>query len=80
MRLPRDVSGVDLARRLTAYGYRTTRQTGSHIRLTTDIPSQHHVTVPAHGAVKIGTLSSILGAVAAHARIGLEEVKQTLFG
>ena len=32
MRLPRDVSGADLARRLERLGYRTTRQTGSHIR------------------------------------------------
>lgn len=80
MKLPREVSGLELARRLTAYGYRTTRQTGSHIRLTTDIPSQHHVTVPAHDAVKIGTLSSILSDVAAHARISLDDVKQALFG
>ncbi len=80
MRLPRDVSGMDLARRLTAYGYRTTRQTGSHIRLTTDSPSQHHITVPAHDPVKIGTLAAILTDVAAHARVNIEVVKQTLFG
>ena len=37
MRLPRDVSGTDLAKVLQAYGYRVTRQTGSHMRLTTGL-------------------------------------------
>ena len=63
---------MDLARRLTAYGYRTTPQTGS--------PSQHHITVPAHDPVKIGTRSSMLTDVAAPARVNIEVVKQTLFG
>lgn len=35
MRLPRDISGDDLARRLRVFGYQATRQTGSHMRLTT---------------------------------------------
>ena len=48
MRLPRDLSGADLAKALSRFGYRVTRQTGSHLRLTTDVPSQHHVTIPAH--------------------------------
>jgi len=37
MRLPRDISGSDLAKRLNQYGYRLTRQTGSHLRLTTEL-------------------------------------------
>jgi predicted RNA binding protein YcfA (HicA-like mRNA interferase family) len=48
MKLPRDLSGADLVKALARVGYRVTRQTGSHIRLTTGTPSQHHVTVPAH--------------------------------
>jgi hypothetical protein len=36
MRLPRDVSGQDLAQALASLGYRLTRQTGSHLRLTTE--------------------------------------------
>ncbi len=47
MKLPRDLSGLDLAKALSGVGYRVTRQTGSHIRLTTDRPAQHHVTIPA---------------------------------
>ncbi|HYF14099.1 MAG TPA: type II toxin-antitoxin system HicA family toxin [Phycisphaerales bacterium] len=58
MRLPRDWSGDDLARRLGVLGYVTTRQTGSHIRLTMQRNGEHHVTVPAHDPLKIGTLNS----------------------
>lgn len=36
-RLPRDVTGEELARALGKVGYEATRQTGSHIRLTTRI-------------------------------------------
>ncbi len=46
MRLPRDLSGEELANRLRALGYEVTRQTGSHLRLTTQVEGQHHVTVP----------------------------------
>ena len=35
MRLPRDISGSELAKRLSRLGYAVTRQTGSHLRLTT---------------------------------------------
>lgn len=45
MRLPRDLSGADLAELIARYGYRVTRQTGSHLRLTTDQNGQHHVTI-----------------------------------
>ena len=34
MRLPRDIGGEELAGRLSRYGYSVTRQTGSHMRLT----------------------------------------------
>ena len=48
MRLPRDLSGQALAKALPKLGYRTTRQTSSHIRLTTDRQDEHHVTIPDH--------------------------------
>ena len=41
MRLPRDVSGDDLAKALGHLGYRVTRQTGSHLRLTTLEGGEH---------------------------------------
>ena len=36
MRIPRDVSGDELAKLLKRYGYEVTRQVGSHMRLTTE--------------------------------------------
>ncbi|MCY7377454.1 MAG: type II toxin-antitoxin system HicA family toxin [Pyrinomonadaceae bacterium] len=36
MKLRRDISGADLVKILRGLGYEISRQTGSHIRLTTD--------------------------------------------
>ena len=80
MKVPRDLSGAQLAKALSRVGYAVTRQTGSHIRLTTQSPTQHHVTVPAHDPLKLGTLSGILGDVAAHLKITRDELMQRLFG
>jgi len=80
VKLPRDVAGVDLANALARIGYRVSRQTGSHIRLTTDIPSQHHVTIPAHDPLKLGTLAAILSDVAAHQEISRDALLERLFG
>lgn len=44
MRLPRDLSGSDLAQALRKFGYSITRQAGSHIRLTTYEHGEHHLT------------------------------------
>jgi predicted RNA binding protein YcfA (HicA-like mRNA interferase family) len=79
VKLPRDLSGADLARALAKVGYRVTRQTGSHLRLTVDSPSQHHVTIPAHDPLKVGTLSGILGDIAAHLKIERDELLRRLF-
>ena len=78
-RLPRDVSGVALAKSLAVYGYVVTRQKGSHLRLTTQNPHEHHITVPNHDALRAGTLSSILNAVAKHAGISREDVVESVF-
>ena len=37
MKLPRDIGGEELAKILNKYGYEVTRQTGNHLRLTTNI-------------------------------------------
>lgn len=79
MRLPRDISGEDLARRLRSYGYEITRQTGSHIRLTTQIRGEHHLTIPNHKDLRVGTLAAILADVADHMGMSKEEVIQSLF-
>lgn len=80
MKLPRDLSGAELAKALSKVGYSVTRQTGSHLRLTTLSPGQHHVTVPAHDPLKVGTLAGILGDVATHLKIERDELAKRLFG
>ena len=79
MSLPRDVSGRDLARALARLGYKVDHQTGSHLRLTTHQGGEHHLTVPAHDPLKIGTLSAILRDVAAHAGLTRDELLKELF-
>lgn len=78
MRLPRDVSGEELARLLAKYGYRVTRQTGSHLRLTTTSGGEHHITIPLHDPLKIGTLSHILADIADHLRVPKEDLIREL--
>ena len=80
MRLPRDLSGARLAKALSRIGYSTTRQTGSHLRLTTVSPAEHHVTIPVHDPLRIGTLAAILADVAAHQEVSRDELMERLFG
>jgi predicted RNA binding protein YcfA (HicA-like mRNA interferase family) len=79
MRLPRDVSGRELARAAGVLGYQATRQTGSHIRLTTTRNGEHHITIPAHDALKVGTLAAIIGNIAAHLELDRDEVAKLIF-
>ncbi len=79
MRLPRDLSGADLAQALKQFGYRVTRQTGSHLRLTTSEHGEHHLTIPDHDPLRIGTLSGILADIAAHFELSRDEVARRLF-
>ena len=69
MRLPRNLSGRALARTLQRYGYSVTREAGSHMRLTTQRGGEHHVTIPDHASLRIGTLGSILNEVATHLNV-----------
>jgi len=81
LKIPRDISGQRLASLLERYGYQVTRQTGSHIRLTsTAAGTEHHVTIPAHRHMRIGTLSGILGEIAAHMETTKERIAADLFG
>lgn len=79
MRLPRDISGDDLVRALAKFGYVETRQTGSHVRLTTHVNGEHHVTVPRHRTLRLGTLSGIVDEVAKHHRLSRDEAARRLF-
>lgn len=80
MRVPRDLGGEGLAKLLRTYGYEKTRQSGSHIRLTTALEGEHHhITIPRHKPLKIGTLNAILGDVAGHLSLSKEDVARELF-
>ena len=64
-KIPRDLNGADLARRLETYGYRVSRQSGNHSRLTRDADGrQQHLTVSAHKPLRVGILRQILKDVA----------------
>ncbi len=79
MKLPRDLSSDDLIKCLSFKGYEITRQTGSHIRLTTQKNGKHNITIPAHNPIKIGTLNSILRDVAQHFNLSRDELLKKLF-
>ena len=79
MKLPRDLSGSDLANRLSILGYQVTRQTGSHLRLTTQEQGEHHITIPRHDPLKLGTLAGILADVAQHFGISRESLAERIF-
>ncbi|TAD86131.1 MAG: type II toxin-antitoxin system HicA family toxin [Bacteroidetes bacterium] len=79
MKMPRDLSGQEPVKYLKPYGYIITRQTGSHIRLTTQLKGEHHITVPNHDTLKIGTLSSILTDIALHLGTTKEVLSKELF-
>ena len=73
MRLPRDVSGRDLARRLRRYGYEQSRQTGSHMILRRQEPYARAV-IPDHKQIRSGTLRRII----ADAGLTVEQFMQLL--
>jgi len=78
MKTPRDVSGPELAKALRKLGYIVTRQSGSHLRVTTQAGGQHHEVIPNHIPIEIGTLKSILRNVSAHHRMSIPEVLEML--
>ncbi len=81
MKVPRDLGGDDLAQVLRRYGYEVTRQTGSHLRLTSTLKgSSHHITIPRHASLKTGTLSGILKDIASYLEIDRTALLQALFG
>jgi predicted RNA binding protein YcfA (HicA-like mRNA interferase family) len=81
MKLPRDMGGEELAALLSRYGYKITRQTGSHMRLTsTSKGLEHHITIPKHKPLRVGTLSSIVNEIAGYLEIDRQKLVQELFG
>lgn len=79
MKLPRDLSGARLIKALDRLGYRVTRQTGSHVRLTCASSKEHHLTIPLHDPLRVGTLAAILADIAAHHGITRDVLIARLF-
>jgi len=79
MKLPRDISGRHLVRSLCRqWGYRQVHQVGSHIILQTDLPEHHRLSVPDHTPLRLGTLISILRAVAQAKKVDREAILNSL--
>ena len=70
-KLPRDLSGQDIAKALQRLGFVVVRQRGSHIRLEN---GARRVTVPNHGEVNVRTLASILD----QAGVTIDELQEEL--
>lgn len=79
MKIPLDISGAHLADVLCQrWHYSKVHQAGSHIILETSIPAQQRIAVPAHRALRLGTLSSILRTVAEHKAVPRDAIIETL--
>jgi predicted RNA binding protein YcfA (HicA-like mRNA interferase family) len=79
MRIPRDISSTQLIKLLKKLGYEKTRQKGSHIRLTTFLEGEHHITIPDHNPIRLGTLSSVLIEIAGHFKKTKDEIANEIF-
>jgi len=77
MKLPRDVSGGNLAKCLCKdWEYRFVYQKGSQLVLKTD--AGHRLSIPEHDSLKVGTLHNILLAVANHKAVAIADILDTL--
>jgi predicted RNA binding protein YcfA (HicA-like mRNA interferase family) len=79
MKTPRDLSGRELARALCRlWDYREVGQRGSHIILQTEVPRHQRLAVPAHKALRVGTLNAILDLVAEHRGVSRDTVLDSI--
>jgi predicted RNA binding protein YcfA (HicA-like mRNA interferase family) len=79
MKLPRDLGGAELTQILCKhFGYRRVNQEGSHVILQTKSPEHHRLAVPDHKTLRLGTLNSILRAVARVKGIEKEDILERL--
>ncbi len=79
MKMPRDLSSDHLIKVLQKLEYSVTRQKGSHLRLTKRyIDGEHHITIPNHNPIKIGTLNNILNDLSLRTKLSKEELIKLL--
>ena len=80
MKVPRDISGDEFIRALSVLGYVPLRQEGSHMRLICRERGVHHISVPRHKSLHVGTFSYLLGLVGKHHGLTRDELLRRLFG
>ena len=79
MKVPRDLSGVQLIKVLSRdWAYRQSHQEGSHVILETATPSHQRLSVPNHNPLRVGTLNAIVRTVAAHKGVDRQAVLDSL--
>ena len=79
-KIPRNISGRDLAKSLSQYGYQFDRQAGSHFSLKSNYKGfEHRITIPDHDFIKIGTLNNILNDVVDYLGIDKKKLIEKLF-
>jgi predicted RNA binding protein YcfA (HicA-like mRNA interferase family) len=79
MKMPRNLSSDNLITVLQKLEYSITRQKGSHLRLTKRyIDGEHHITIPNHNPIKIGTLNNILNDLSLITKLSKEELIKLL--
>jgi predicted RNA binding protein YcfA (HicA-like mRNA interferase family) len=75
MKLPRDLSGSKLIKKLKRFDYQVTRQTGSHLRLTRKAKKgEQHLTIPQHSPLRVGTLNNIINEVSIQLNISKDDL------
>lgn len=78
-KIPRDISGRELAKLLERYKYNVVRESGSHIRLVSTYQhADHKITIPDHKPIKIGTLNNILNDIAEYLKMSKQELMHNL--
>ena len=79
MKIPRDLTANDVIKMLSKLGYVVTRQKGSHIRLTSKLNDvEHHITIPDHSPIKLGTINNVLKYVAEKNKLTKEKLIELL--
>ena len=74
-----NVSAQELIKSLKILGYEITRQTVSHIRLSSHLIGEHHITIPNHNPLKVGTLAAILADIATHHKVSKVDIITKIF-
>ena len=76
----KNLSGQDVLKIFAKFGFEKVDQEGSHIRMTTRMRREHHVTVPDHKVLPLGTFRAIPREAACHFECTSEEILSRLLG